>query len=323
MTRSGLIHRLSIGLLSQRACVLHAAVFACAVGVAAYGAQAAPGDAEEPTMFVRLIDPGQEPRRALRLQVKPGDEQRIIFEQRLQLRMRIDPLPEPMQDASSSEISLLIEVLEPRGEDISYRATYTGVRVHDNDDMEEDVADEMREVLDDFVGMRMRVDVTDRCEVRAVEREGGALQDPIMRALHEGIVDSMRQMSLPFPVEEVGVGAEWVVDSTIEMMGARFASIFTVQVTELTETGYEATISGQVHAADQPIEFDMMPGDASARIVISIGESHGTLRHDLRQVLPLVRMRSVSDTEMVVSHEMMRTVIKQSMEMDITIRAQD
>ena len=107
----------------------------------------------------------------------------------------------------------------------------------------------------------------------------GAMLDQMVDSLTEGA----ESLSMPFPVEAVGVGARWRVESSSELGGLPFEQTSTIEITELDADRLIGTI-------DQELRFVEGEADVFGLTVNVIGGQFtggGSIEWDLTgAVLP-------------------------------------
>lgn len=208
----------------------------------------------EPAYVVTLEDPGQEPRRELRLQVEAGDTDQVTQRQEITIEIeaggQVQSAPSP-----PTEIDLTYTIEEVDGEGISAVGTYDDVRVLEGPDADPALAAQLREMLDGFRNATARTTYTPQGAVLEARLDGlelGGAAGPAVEQLAASFTDGAEALSTPFPDEAVGTGARWRIDTETEIAGLPVAITTVVQLTELTDDRAAGTV-------DQAVRF--IPGD--------------------------------------------------------------
>lgn len=210
--------------------------------------------AAEPAYVVTLEDPGQEPRRELRLGVEAGDTDQVTQRQEITIEIeaggQVQSAPSP-----PTEIDLSYTIEEVDGERISAVGTYDDVRVLEGPDADPALVGQLRQMLDGFRDATAHTTYTPQGAVLEARLEGLELDGaagPVVEQLAASFTDAVEALSTPFPDEAVGTGARWRIDTETEIAGLPVAITTLVQLTELTDDRATGTV-------DQTVRF--VPGD--------------------------------------------------------------
>lgn len=210
--------------------------------------------ATEPAYSVTLEDPGQEPRRELRLQVEPGDTDRVTQRQEITIEIeaggQVQSAPSP-----PTEIDLTYTIEEVDGDRISAVGTYDDVRVLDGPGADAALVDQLRQMLEGFRDATARTTYTPQGAVLEARLDGlelGGAGGSAVEQLAASFTDAAEALSMPFPDEAVGAGARWRIDTETEIAGLPVAITTVVQLTELADDRAAGTV-------DQTVRF--VPGD--------------------------------------------------------------
>jgi hypothetical protein len=259
-----------------------------------------PATDREPSADVRLLDPGAEPRRVLRLDPPEDCEQRATLTQEQEQSITIGG-EEQSSSRAGNAFDLLYRCTEVTDDSIEVRSEYLDARV-----LYADAASRgtLEDVLDAFEG------ATGRTEF---DHYGGIVDlDPpdidldgqlgtILAPMLDGLTDSLRQSAAPFPIEAVGLGGRWEHVAEIEVSGLRMR-----QITEYTITGIDADLV----AADTVVRLEVIPGPmdfselgldgATAELVSGGFAGTGTASWDLNGVIAFSEQTIEGTTEMAI-----------------------
>jgi hypothetical protein len=179
----------------------------------------------DPVVDVVMLDPGLEPRRELRLDPPVGSvvEMTTTIDQgfTVELDGRVQAIP-----AMGLEMDVTFTVDTADAETISYRAQYVDVRAGPDPDPE--MADAVEELRAQFVGAESSF---------VMDRRGTLISQTIgvagLPEDSEELVAQSSALSMPFPVEAVGLGARWDVRSQLSSSGFVFNVSAIHEVVEL------------------------------------------------------------------------------------------
>jgi hypothetical protein len=169
-------------------------------------------------------------------------------------------------------------------------------------------------VLDPAIGGWARIDA------RGLFLEGdfaldaladGAEAEQLLGELNQ----SIQEMSAPFPVEAVGVGARWQVTSRIDAGGFRAEQ--TAEYTLLSRNGdrVELEVTVTQSADSQPVSMPGMPPEIQARLESLEAAGSGTMNVNLTRLVP------TSTVDVGVSLSMAIDVQGQTQRMDMDMQS--
>jgi len=198
---------------------------------------------------VTLLDPGAEPRQALRFEVDEGDADSITQRNELQL---VQEVGGQTQEVALPPTEVDVDYVARDVTDGSFTAvgSYSGTRVDGGDPA---VAAEVERLLEQLRDATVATTMTARGEVLGTEIEGlGDTGNPVFDQLASSLVDQASSLSFPFPEEPVGLGARWEVTSAAELSGLPIETRYVVTLTSL---------DGDVAAADLESTLRFVPGE--------------------------------------------------------------
>ena len=194
---------------------------------------------DEAGFTVTVEDIGSEPRQVLRIASEVGATKTVTQIQDIGMDIEAAGQSQSMQNPTT-EIDITYTVVGGDGDRIEVEGTYDEVRVLETDGADAATVATTRETMTAFEGASFLGTYTDRGSVIGIEFDGldlggvggepfGAMLDQLIDSLSE----SAESLSVPFPVEAVGVGARWTVESAAELGGLPFEQTSTVEITEL------------------------------------------------------------------------------------------
>lgn len=194
---------------------------------------------DEAGFTVTVEDIGAEPRQVLRIASEVGTTQAVTQTQDIGMDIEAAGQSQSMQNPTT-EIDITYVVSGVDGDRIEVEGTYDEVRVLETAGADAATVAATRETMAAFDGASFLGTYTDRGSVIGIEFSGldagGALGEPF-GAMFDQLIDSLSEsaesLSVPFPVEAVGVGARWTVESSAELGGLPFEQTSTVEITEL------------------------------------------------------------------------------------------
>lgn len=270
---------------------------------------------------VTLLDPGQEPRRALRFTLTPGATFNSVFTMGMDMQMQIEGLttpPAPKTPPIIMEAEGKIHDVSPTGE-ADYSLTITRADVQDDPAAPPAVVGAIRSNLKGLEGLSNSATITDRGFVKNAQVSIPPTVPPEIRQVMEGMQQSLSQMTRPLPEEPIGVGARWEVEYLVSQ------NIMTVkQTAEVTLTALEGdvlTLSVKINQTADPQKINppgMLPG-SSAYLNSFTSSGEGITVLDLNKVLPTTGEMSVN-SDMRMQIEIGSQKQEMSMKMGTTLK---
>lgn len=211
---------------------------------------------------VELVDPGAEPRRALRFDPVVGEEQRITLRQEQTQVIEAGGVEQSTSSITELDVAYVVEDVGDGV--IRTRAVYEDARIVEADAAARPV---LERILGQFVGAEGRTEFDARGYVLDAELPdldlGGI---PGAEQILEGLEGQLTSTAVPFPDEPVGAGAVWTVTSSTEFAGILVADTsFTVTLDSVDE---EEVVASMV--------VTMTFSSAGAALEVESGELSGS-----------------------------------------------
>ena len=245
------------------------------------------GSALPPGVVIKLIDPGSEPRKALRLHPKPGEKQTCQMIMKMAMAMK-------MMETNNLEIKLppvaitmeaSVKSVSADG-DIAYTSTTTDATVgSDEPGVMPQVAEAMKASLANIKGLTANGVISSRGFNKGTDMKIPAGGDPQVRQVMDQMKDSFSKLSAPLPDEPIGPGAKWEVKMPLKSGGITMEQSATYQLVSLENDKVVLKTTLAQRAAPQKVENPSMPGlkmDLSRLSGTGTGES----TFDLGKILP-------------------------------------
>ncbi|TWG95928.1 hypothetical protein L615_004600000230 [Nocardioides sp. J9] len=265
-------------------------------------ATATPGDdasADSPgpaDSGVELLDAGSEPRRVLELTVGQGHSERSSAQLRLTMDLGSGKMTVPVA------IPWTTTVTAADGTTVTADVVY-GKPTLGPGDVPRGAEAVAGPALDLVAGTTAHV-VHGRDGVpRSTDLDLGDDAPDLVARLLDNIASQAFATSVPFPGEEVGTGARWRAETTVQVGGATMVVTSTYELTELTDDGYTVEVE---------VEQEATPGPAAGggEIVESTASGSGTITGRPDRISPVdadTRLRgsstvSIGGQEVTVSY---------------------
>jgi len=268
---------------------------------AAPPASHAPGARQVVTGATKLLDPGQAPRRKLRYAWHVDRREQLVMDLRTAASTEIGgakqgeiPLP-PVHVA----VDLDPRSVGPAGElHYDWRVAAAGVTAD---------AQMPAQIVD---GMRLEVSAVEHLAGTGVVSSRGLAEDVTIDPasvvdagatgqMVEQVRQTLRDLAVPFPEEEVGRGARWQKIAQLEAKGSRLTQTDTFTLGEVQgDRGGVDDVLAQT-APPQTLHAPGMPNGAEARMESMLASGSSKVAFDLGRIVPQSKFDGT--TTMVVS----------------------
>lgn len=222
---------------------------------------------------VTLVDAGAEPRQELRYRAAEGTTDAVTQRNELTLVQDFGGQRQEVQvPASSVDVDYVVEEVTDGG--FTTVGTYGATQVEGDDA----AAAETARLLEQITGAQLVTEMTDRGAITATRIEGvDDTGNPVFDQLLGSLVDSAASLAFPFPEEAVGIGAQWLVETEVEISGLPITARYEVTLTELDGDQVVADIAAALEFVPGPVVVQ----GTSAEVESGQLDGTGTVTWDL------------------------------------------
>jgi hypothetical protein len=262
--------------------------------------EVSPSNTPSASTQVSLLNPGSEPRQTLRLKPIVNLKEKLKMTMTMDMTMAVDGQVMPKLDPLPIEMIMDLEVkkVEENG-DIYADFLYSEVNINNNSNTPPELVENMRAQLQQIVGLKGLFVIDSQGnnkEVNFILPEG---MDVNYKQMFEKMVDSLKQLSSPLPVEEVGIGAQWQVSNTLNFNGINLNQVAVYKLSKLEETALTLDVTLQQQAAPQPVNLPGQPANVSVNLVSMDSKGSGKVLMSLDKLIPINgTMSMISNTKM-------------------------
>lgn len=273
-------------------------------------------DADRPPV-VELKDAGTAPRRAIRYHLQADRAETAITILRMSVGMGLASGKPVLRPAPEVRMIMAIRPkgLTPEG-NLRFAFELTGASVDPKDAAPEVVA-AVRQQLAKSVGLHGWSVITDRGVMVDAGMETPPNASPALVQLVDSMRRSIRQLTIPFPVEPVGRGARWMVRQDLEINGIRLTQTSHYRLARLDPNGGRLELTFEQDAGEQILRT-LAPG-----VAVELESMHskgwGTLRFRTDRVVPTSSMslESQSRTRVKTQNGSQPAVMQMTMELEV------
>lgn len=253
---------------------------------------------------ITLIDPGDEPREQLRLQIKPGLRQELVLDLELVVATALAQQVAPRVRMPTMRIHALLEVTGVTEEGHAHAEfTIRYVRLLEAPGVMPGLAKALHDGVAQIEGFRGYLVVDARGRTHEAEFDAADELPEEVRQLIDGLRVAMDQLTLPLPEEPVGPGASWAVMVQRNPLGVVvFDQAVTYSLVEHNDEGLTLGFDIVQTADSQLVNIPDLPDGARVKLSSYAAEGKGRSVLALDQVLPRKNhLEMSSELQMTVS----------------------
>lgn len=252
---------------------------------------------------VTLVDAGSGAKSELRYDIPEGTAQKGTMSMKLKMSQSMGGMNMPAQAMPEMRTPVTIKVLERLKDGFRFEAVMEGMEVIDNGEMPTQQIDMMRKMLGQIAGATARGVIDVRGYQRDVQVEMPSGVDPMIKQQADQTVGSMKQITMPLPLEAVGEGAKWTVEQSFDEGGLKFKQVATCVLKERKGSTLVLDIDIVQSADPQKLTNPQMPGQ-EIDLQKFVGAGKATVTLDLTRAWP-VESTIESKVNMTMAFDMM------------------
>lgn len=217
---------------------------------------------------VTVVSTGAGPKRALRYKAAAGSKERLDMTMKMSVEVALPGEGSQTMDAPAVKMGMDVDVtaVSPNG-DIGVALVITEASMEG--------AGIPPGVLDPVKGLAVAMTMTPRGLVKEMTFDESKIVDPMMKQVLSS--SGLDRLAAPMPEEEVGVGAKWIVEQSLDANGIRMTQKSTFEVVAMDATSTTLALVLEQSAAEQKVSPPGMPANISATIVEMKGAGTGQL----------------------------------------------
>lgn len=265
-----------------------------------------------PKPTVTLDFAGAEPRKPLALRLAAGTTNKVAMVNTLGMTLTIDgqAVPGAVLPGTKTVMEERVERVDADGT-AHYSTTFIDVSVVPTRGADPEVVKATQAGINSLKGARGSATVDVQGNVTNVAFDTSTVSDPAVKATLESMSSQLGNLSTPFPVEPVGVGARWSVKGSATVSGIKMTTTTRFTLRSRTGDRYELDVAQDAAGVPGPAPFPNLPAGASASITSFNMRSTGQTSGDLTRHLPLKNSNKGAgdgNIEMTVNGQKIRVV---------------
>lgn len=256
---------------------------------------------EEPDDLIEITNRGIEPRRKMRLRVEKGQKQQLIITMAISYDLTFENQPLPSTKVPTTRITTDTTVDDVLADGtIRYSFVFAKVEAQP-DGADPAVVARMRPLLDQMAGVTGTAEVTARGKVTTGAVDLSKVSDATVKAQLEQFVDQFGNLTVPFPAQAVGKGAEWSATTDAILNGITTQVRTVYRLSSMADDRYELTMAQKQTANQGPVALAGLPEGATATLRSMNIEGKGTALGFFTKLLPTATMSSSGEIHMQMS----------------------
>jgi len=245
---------------------------------------------EEDTIRLVLLSAGEPPRRKLRYSIQPGQVDRVVLHssrrlQRVVGEEKIDFMPAPAVVMEGD-----MRYVEPeRPGWIAFTWTTTRAAAEETAEFKQADFDVMNRQLEPVRGVRATGKTTTRGTHSSADVDSDIDVTGDVWGYTQILVNSLQRFALPFPSEEVGVGARWEVTGVEGLFDLRLAVTTTYEVVSIEGEQVRVRFNMAQAAHKQTFHPPGLPASMKSEVIRFSGDGTGSALLDFGTLTSLFK----------------------------------
>jgi hypothetical protein len=277
---------------------------------------------------VELLNPGAEPRQALRFKPTVQDKQLATMTMNMDMEMKDTEadksIPRPKLPGMIVKLETTVTKIEPNG-NIHYQARYTDFNVADSSELPPAALEQMRSQLAKMKDLQILSVVDNRGQTLSVNFEIPDSADQITRSMLTQVSKSVEQASIALPEAAVGIGAKWRIASDINIFGMNLPQAATYELVNLQDGVATMNVVMEQQSGSQTMNLPGLPANSGVRIksLNTTGQGQVTMRLD--RLLPSsakIAVDSQAEMEIRISKTDQPTVMNTRTKLDMVLTSE-
>ena len=284
-----------------------------AVGDAAAGAR----DAQAPTPEIQVLDAGAAPREVLRLAPAVGASEQVAMTLHLGIELSGVTDRAIKSPPLRATIAAALQDVTPTG-DLHSTFSYPRFEVLKGDGASARQRREIERALAGLSGLSGELTVTPRGALVDSRLDTPPDLDPSVSAILDELRDQFRDLTVPLPEPEIGVGARWRATTQLTVNGIQTRQVFEYRLKKRTGTALDLDVRGTQTAKRQTVDS---PGGVTLRVKSYKTTIRGATTVDLTRLLPVTsRVRASGDQTFAVRSRGERGEVRQHLDIRVEVK---
>jgi len=236
---------------------------------------------------IKLVEPGAEPRNALRFHPKAGDKQSMLLTMKIAMGVKIGEAENPPMKLPTIKMAMdvMIKDVASNG-DINYEIVMSDADIEPDPEVIAQVAEAMKTALAGAKGLSGSGTISSRGVNKVTNIKAPEGADPQLTQFIDQMKETMSRVATPLPEEPVGPGAKWEVKTPVKSQGMTINQTEQFELASIDGDRAAAKTTTTQTASNQKIQNPMMAG-AKVDMSKMTGKGTGEVTLDLAHILPV------------------------------------
>jgi hypothetical protein len=260
---------------------------------------------------VKLLDPGAQPRTALRYKFQANRTEKMVTETSMAMTMEIGDQKQPETQVPDTRMTMTIHSKEvsPEG-DLHYEFELEKVEVLPKPGANPAIVNAMKQQTSSMQGLSGSATVTSRGFTKDTEIKPPPGIDPQIRQSMDQMKQSMNQMSAPLPEEPVGRGARWQVTMPVETLAMKFTQIATYTLSEIQGDKVKFDVTIKQSAPPQEISSPGAAPDVKVSLESLKTSGKGTVELQITKLVPTSNINMTTTNVISANNQNIKTTMR-------------
>jgi hypothetical protein len=274
---------------------------------------------------IELVNAGTEPKQQLRFAPPANTKQTVQMTMKMDMAMSVGGQTQPTMASPPIQMTMEAQVtkVDANG-DIHANFSYTDADVVAAANTPPELVNAMRSQLKKLVGFKGSIVVDSQGNTKQANIDVPEGIDPNTRQMTDQMVNSLKQISSPVPVEPVGVGAKWRVPNSITANGMTMNQVATYELVDLKDNVATMQVNIEQQADAQKMNPPGLPAGASVDLKSLKSQGNGKITMALNQIMPTssnISVRSNMEMEVKDPNNQKPTTMGMNSQMQITLES--
>jgi hypothetical protein len=237
---------------------------------------------------IKLLEPGGEPKEALRFKIAKGTKQRAEMTMRMDIEISMNGTAVPKTAVPAIKMVMDFEATDVNSiGDVSLSMRVAEATMVEDPSTPPEVAAAVKASLSQLTSLTATTVVSDRGFIKQADFSLPGEGDPQLGQLMDGMKQSMQQLTAPLPAEPVGAGARWQVEHDIAQNGINLKQTEIVTLQGIRGSEIDLGIELTQKAGAQTMKLPGVPAGVDAQLVSMTSQGSGATTSDVTKLVPV------------------------------------
>ena len=260
---------------------------------------------------VKLLDPGAQPRTALRYKFQANRTEKMVMETSMAMAMEMGDQKQPETQMPVTRMTMTIDSKEvsPEG-NLHYEFELEQVEILPKPGANPAIVNAMKQQMSSMQGLSGSATVTSRGFTKDTEIKSPPGIDPQIKQSMDQMKQSINQMSAPLPEEPVGEGARWQVTMPMEMPAMKLTQVATYTLSEIQ--GDKVKLDITIKQSAPPQELDTPGAAPGAKVSLESLKSSGkgTVELQMTNLVPTSNINMTTTNVVSSNNQKIKTTMQ-------------